>query len=191
MMRRGLGPRFSLSRWSRRKLEAAQAPATVAPAPMPAAPAAGAPAAAPAELPPVESLSLDSDFTAFLRPGIDEQVKRAALKQLFRDPRFNVMDGLDTYIGDYTKADPIAPDLLADLLQRGFPSLTPTAEPSAAAMTTAPCGPGPAAAVPPELVTHSAPTMAAADAPPNPAEAAGAPANADEGATLKPSRGRP
>ncbi len=46
------------------------------------------------------------------------QLKRAALKQLFRDPRFNVMDGLDTYIDDYTQADPIAPDVLADLLQR-------------------------------------------------------------------------
>ena len=52
MSRRGPGQGFSLARWSRRKLEAAQA--------SPAAPAASAPAAAagapaPAELPPVES----------------------------------------------------------------------------------------------------------------------------------------
>jgi hypothetical protein len=42
-------------------------------------------------------------------------VKRAALKKLFADPRFNVMDGLDTYIDDYTKADPISDELLAQL----------------------------------------------------------------------------
>jgi hypothetical protein len=71
-------------------------------------------------LPPIESLHFDSDFTAFLRPEVDEKLKRAALKQLFRDPRFNVMDGLDTYIDDYTKADPIPTDVLAGLLQRGF-----------------------------------------------------------------------
>jgi hypothetical protein len=95
-------------------------------APVPAAsPAsiASAPASAPAasaqsELPPVESLTFESDFTAFLRPEVDDKVKRAALKQLFRDPRFNVMDGLDTYIDDYTKADPIPEDVLTGLLQR-------------------------------------------------------------------------
>lgn len=108
---RGPSQRFSLWRWSRRKLEAEAAPAAAVPA-----------TAAPAELqlPPVESLTFDSDFALFLRPEVDDQVKRAALKQLFKDPRFNVMDGLDTYIDDYTLADPIAPDVLADLLQRGF-----------------------------------------------------------------------
>jgi uncharacterized protein DUF3306 len=121
--------RFSLSRWSRRKLAAAaKAPAaTSAPAvPAPAtAPGAPTPPAA-LELPPVESLTFDSDFTAFLQPGVDDKVKRAALKQLFRDPRFNIMDGLDTYIDDYTKADPIPPDIVADLLQRGFSSTSET-----------------------------------------------------------------
>ena len=112
---------FSLARWSRRKLEATRdttPPVATAPAaPMPTV--TGAPATpAPIELPPVESLTFDSDFTAFLRPEVDADLKRAALKQLFRDPRFNVMDGLDTYIDDYTKADPIPSDMLAGLLQR-------------------------------------------------------------------------
>jgi uncharacterized protein DUF3306 len=108
--------RFSLARWSQRKLEATPgAPA----APAPASIASTAPATpAPVALPPVESLQFDSDFTQFLRPEIDDKVKRAALKQLFRDPRFNVMDGLDTYIDDYTKADPMPPDMLAGLLRR-------------------------------------------------------------------------
>ena len=125
------GERLSLSRWSRRKLAAAaEAPAlpasapSVVPAPTTAAGAPTPPAAL--ELPPVESLTFDSDFTVFLQPGVDDKVKRAALKQLFRDPRFNIMDGLDTYIDDYTKADPIPPDIVADLLQRGFSSTSET-----------------------------------------------------------------
>jgi len=82
----------------------------------------------------VESLTFESDFAAFLRPGVDDKVKRAALKQLFRDPRFNVMDGLDTYIDDYTKADPIPPDMLADLLQRGFGPAPETGQEQAVAV---------------------------------------------------------
>ena len=167
-VRRSSGQRFSLARWSQRKLEAAQAaPAAAPPASTPAstpAPAAAAPT--PVELPPVESLTFDSDFTAFLRPEVDDQVKRAALKQLFRDPRFNVMDGLDTYIDDYTQADPIAPDVLADLLQRGlFGAPQADGEPAGAtpqggaaltepAQPTAPPG-LPAAAMPSAPAAHA------------------------------------
>ena len=146
--------RLSLSRWSRRKLAATSAPAN---APV-AAPAAAAPSVPPSaaaaselpgpRLPSIESLGFDSDFTAFLRPEVDEKLKRAALKQLFRDPRFNIMDGLDTYIDDYTKADPIDPDVLADLLKRGFGSVAEPAEEqtavaSAATATPAADGPSP------------------------------------------------
>jgi hypothetical protein len=120
--KRETGEGFSLSRWSRRKLEATHDPlpaVATAPTATTAPPATSAPAPpAPIELPPVESLTFDSDFTAFLRPGVDADLKRAALKQLFRDPRFNVMDGLDTYIDDYTKSDPIPSDMLEGLLQR-------------------------------------------------------------------------
>jgi len=50
-----------------------------------------------------------------MQPNVDATLRRAALKQLFRDPRFNVMDGLDTYIDDYTKADPIPEELVRKL----------------------------------------------------------------------------
>ena len=33
------------------------------------------------------------------------------------DPRFNLMDGLDIYVGDYTKSDPIPDDVLKRLVQ--------------------------------------------------------------------------
>ncbi len=92
-----------LRRWSRLKHEA-KAPA-----------AKTGEAATPAELPPLDSLTFESDFKAFMRSKIEEGVKRAALKKLFSDPRFNVMDGLDTYIDDYTRSDTIPPEMLARL----------------------------------------------------------------------------
>jgi Protein of unknown function (DUF3306) len=145
--------RFSLKRWSQRKLEStAKAPAASTEAKRPGLdrpeashehtavrgsgtsnltlPTLPAEASVP-ELPPVESLTFDSDFTGFLRPEVDPAVQRAALKQLFRDPRFNVMDGLDTYIDDYTKPDPIPPDMLAELMKRF--DFTPTPPPAATA----------------------------------------------------------
>jgi hypothetical protein len=90
-----------LRRWSRRKHQAA-AQKPVAPNPAP-------------QLPPLDSLTFESDFKAFMHSKVEESVKRAALKKLFSDPRFNVMDGLDTYIDDYTKAEPITEELLAQL----------------------------------------------------------------------------
>ena len=118
---------LTLKRWSARKLAAAQEYASTQPGDVtrPAAPAtAAAPNAdavpAPAPLPPVESLTFDSDFTAFLKADVDESLKRAALKKLLRDPRFNVMDGLDTYIDDYSKPDPIDPEVVKQLMQARF-----------------------------------------------------------------------
>ena len=127
---------FSLRRWSQRKLEAARAateptpavaivPAIVPPTPPAdaratepnAAPCAAPPAAAAPVLPPIESLTIDSDFTAFFEPTVDEALKRRALKQLFRDPRFNVMDGLDIYIDDYSQPDPISPEIVREMVQ--------------------------------------------------------------------------
>jgi len=136
---------FSLRRWSRRKLEASReatareaAPTTPQPeepaqsVPVAVVPAAPAPASAPA-LPPVESLTIDSDFAPFFQPQVDESLKRQALKKLFADPRFNVMDGLDVYIDDYTKFDPIPPDVLERLVKGHFgfnPPVPPPADPA-------------------------------------------------------------
>jgi hypothetical protein len=63
----------------------------------------------------VESLTHDSDFSPFMQPKVDEAVRRAALKKLFTDPRFNVMDGLDIYVGDYTQPDPMPEGMLEKL----------------------------------------------------------------------------
>jgi hypothetical protein len=111
------------SRWSKNK---AQAPAESEAA---SAPAAG-PAAAPApELPPptledVAALGHDADFSRFVKPGVDEAVRRSAMKKLFTDPHFNVMDGLDIYIGDYNTFEPLPAAMLA-MLVHAKPLLDP------------------------------------------------------------------
>ena len=57
------------------------------------------------------------DFSAFMKPGVDPAVQQAALKKMFTDPHFNVMDGLDIYIDDYSKPDPLPPGMLQRLAQ--------------------------------------------------------------------------
>ncbi len=63
----------------------------------------------------VDKLTHDSDYSTFMSQGVDESVKRSAMKKLFTDPHFNIMDGLDIYIDDYSKFEPITPELLASL----------------------------------------------------------------------------
>ena len=101
-----------LSRWSQRKQQAreqekalpAEAPKPAAERPLP-------------QLPPVEQLGPDSDYRGFLHPKVDETLRRAALKKLFSDPHFNIMDGLDTYIDDYSISDPLPAAMLGELKQ--------------------------------------------------------------------------
>lgn len=55
-----------------------------------------------------------------MQPGVDESVKRQALRTLLRHPRFNVMDGLDVYIDDYSKPSPLEPELARALMQARY-----------------------------------------------------------------------
>jgi hypothetical protein len=57
------------------------------------------------------------DFSAFMRPDVDPAVQQAALKKMFTDPHFNVMDGLDIYIDDYSKPDPLPQGMLERMVQ--------------------------------------------------------------------------
>lgn len=116
------------ARWSRVKADSRQEP-VVPEADGGTSSAVDAPAerAVPAPtLEQVEGLTSDSDFTPFVARGVDETVRRAALKKLFADPHFNVMDGLDTYIDDYNKFEPLTPLMVAalnhakDLIAREF-----------------------------------------------------------------------
>jgi hypothetical protein len=60
---------------------------------------------------------LAPDFSKFMQPGVDPSVQQAAMKKMFTDPHFNVMDGLDIYIGDYSKPDPIPLEMLKRMVQ--------------------------------------------------------------------------
>lgn len=151
-----------LSRWSRLKkggrAEPQPAPAAPAGPVAPSAvdgPAAAAAAAAqapapnaepPPSLPDLESLTPESDFSPFMNAQVDPATRRQALKTLFADPQFNVMDGLDVYIDDYSKPDPLPEGWLAKLnqLERLGHYIEPEAEPSEATLA-ADASPKPAA----------------------------------------------
>lgn len=98
-----------LSRWSRLKQEK--------PAEKDDNPVAAQADAAPPELPPVESLTPDSDFRSFMHPKVADALRRVALKKLFSDPHFNVADPYEAYSGDWTVGEPIPEEMLARLKQ--------------------------------------------------------------------------
>jgi len=103
-----------LRRWSRLKADSASRPADAdVPAPLPgeAADPASADAQAGSEgeplppgdedMPPIESLGEDSDFSGFMSPRVSAALRKQALRKLFRSPKFNVISELDDYIDDY------------------------------------------------------------------------------------------
>jgi len=160
------------SRWSRRKQQvrtgqplpadppppapAVEPPAVARPAPaMPpaaAAPAVVAPAPAEDRPPPptlddVAGLTPESDFSRFVARDVSPDVRNAAVKKLFADPHFNVMDGLDIYIDDYTQPSPLSKADMARMVGAQFLKLVEDpAEKKAAAETNNPPDSGTTAA---------------------------------------------
>lgn len=148
-----------LGRWSRRKQEARaldapapDSPAHAGPAPQPPTPvqlqAPARPAEAPAAPSPAptlaeaQALTPADDFSRFVSRTVAPQVRNAAMKQLFRDPRFNVMDGLDTYIDDYSVTDPMPLATLRKLASARFLGLVQEeAQPETGADASAPESP--------------------------------------------------
>jgi hypothetical protein len=55
----------------------------------------------------VEQLTPQSNYANFMARDVAPEVKNAAMKKLFTDPHFNVMDRLDIYIDDYGIPDPL------------------------------------------------------------------------------------
>jgi Protein of unknown function (DUF3306) len=124
-------------RWSRRKQQVREGEvpeeAVVPPEPAPVAEAArphpNPPPEGEGETPPpptladTEALNPESDFKPFLASNVAPEVKNAALKKLFADPHFNVMDGLDTYIDDYSVSTPIPESVLRQMASAKFMKL--------------------------------------------------------------------
>jgi hypothetical protein len=73
----------------------------------------------------VQQLTPQSDFQGFMRQGVPGEVRNAAMKKLFTDPHFNVMDGLDIYIGDYNTPDPLPAGMLEKMVGAEFLNLFP------------------------------------------------------------------
>lgn len=128
------------SRWSRRKVQvrSGEAPAAEPPPPAQAAVAPRAersadqaedlpvaaspvePQAPPPTLDEAAALTPDSDFKRFVARGVSPEVRNAAVKKLFADPHFNVMDGLDIYIDDYSQPSPLSAAMMAKMVGAQF-----------------------------------------------------------------------
>ena len=72
------------------------------------------------------ALTPSSDFQPFMQQGVAADVRNTAVKKLFTDPHFNVMDGLDIYIGDYNTPDPLPPGMLQKMVGAQFLNLFPS-----------------------------------------------------------------
>ncbi len=133
-----------LGRWAQRKQAVREGKPVVEPVPpVPAAVSAGqvpVPAAdtAAVEAPPptlqdTQALTPQSDFRRFVAADVDPEVKHAAMRKLFADPHFNVMDGLDIYIDDYNKPDPLPDSMLRQMASAQFLGLVEEEKPAPAA----------------------------------------------------------
>jgi TATA-binding protein-associated factor Taf7 len=117
----------TLSRWSRRKLEADQLAPVVEESTPPEA-TIGLTAAATeeaevvekpvltdADMPDIESLNEDSDFSGFMSTGVSDKLRNMALRKLFQAPVFNIRDGLDEYDEDYTHFEKLGDIVTCDM----------------------------------------------------------------------------
>jgi hypothetical protein len=140
------------SRWSRQKAQAKGQPPTgvpppsVAAVPPPLEPEVPAPVSADLPKPStdpdaptlddVAQLTPQSDFAPYMGRTVSKVVKNAAMKKLFADPHFNVMDGLDIYIDDYSIPSPLSPEDLKNMVAAQFIKLVD--DPAAAPASLAP-----------------------------------------------------
>ena len=100
-------------------------PARLAPAPGSAEPAAHAPPVVSEQAPPLSledaaALGAESDYAPFVARSVAPEVRNAAMKKLFTDPHYNLMDRLDTYIDDYSLPDPLPESMLRQMASAKF-----------------------------------------------------------------------
>jgi hypothetical protein len=168
-----------LRRWARRKEEARATPARQPGPTQPAPPNAAEPPAAgevpvgqqaaigppdeaagqPPELPSLESLTEDSDYSAFMRAGVSPDLRRDALRKLFRSGKYAAVDPLDPYRTDFGKYAPLGDIVTADmkfhaerLLRQELERMAEAADPDSpdTGQATASASSGSSATSPPE-----------------------------------------
>ena len=123
-----------LRRWVKRKAEAragdpdpVEPSAVPDPAALPESPQAREaqlPAEAPPREPPersdddmpsLDSLDQDSDYSPFLSRGVSPELRQTALRQLFRQPKFNVETCLDDFQDDFLNFQPLGDIVTSDM----------------------------------------------------------------------------
>jgi len=67
------------------------------------------------DMPALETLTEDSDYTGFLSPNVSEELRSLALRKLFHSAAFNVCDGLDDYAEDFTSFAKLGNIITADM----------------------------------------------------------------------------
>jgi hypothetical protein len=143
-----------LARWSERKCAVAPSEEVVPPDDTREPPVAGTGARQSAtgeaqkaltdqDMPSLESLNEESDYSGFLSPGVSDGLQRLALRKLFSATKFQVRDGLDDYDTDYNLLQPLrrvlagvaqdklTQDELTQQLQRANEKLTVSGEDAA------------------------------------------------------------
>ena len=113
------------SRWSQRKSKAVevvdagqeQGSSSEEDAPKPET-ASDTPPPTDADMPPLESLSEESDYSGFLSSGVSDKLRKVALRKLFHGSGYNLRDGLDDYDDDFTVFEALGDVVTADMRHR-------------------------------------------------------------------------
>ena len=117
-----------LSRWSRRKSESrsgdvsdeVEMPVTdealdVSSQPLQEAEEPEPPLLTDADMPELDSLNSESDFSMFMSKGVSDKLRNMALRKMFAAPVFNIRDGLDEYDEDYTYFEKLGDIVTCDM----------------------------------------------------------------------------
>ena len=115
----GVSEEGFLARWSHRKQQA-DSEESIAQADQPLAVAqdAAEPLPTDADMPPLDSLTEESDYSGFLSPKVSDELRKLALRKLFQSARFNLRDGLDDYDEDFTSFAKLGDIVTAEMRRR-------------------------------------------------------------------------
>jgi len=67
------------------------------------------------DMPPLETLNAESDYSPFFSEGVSKQLRNMALKRLFFSGKFAARDGLDDYDDDFTSFEPLGDTITSDM----------------------------------------------------------------------------
>ena len=74
-----------------------------------------APVLTDSDMPSVDTLTEESDFSGFMSSGVSDKLRNLALRKLYGAPSFNIRDGLDEYDEDYTYFEKLGDIVTADM----------------------------------------------------------------------------